>query len=182
MAEPRSSAPSIGGSQGTQGMIYFPHTPLPYFVKIRRCTQFINLPGLFPVPTVGGSEYRRSSFRKCDRSRRCWSDREEAVLISALKDLVARGWKSDNGFRGGYATKIEEWLKSEIPKTDLRANPHIQSKISAWKKNYYSLSNILDRSGIGFNLHEDFKIDCSDEQWDQIVKVCSFTIPLSLCF
>ncbi|XP_041998810.1 uncharacterized protein LOC121748487 isoform X1 [Salvia splendens] len=80
------------------------------------------------------------------------------------------GWKSDNGFRGGYANKIEDWMRDEFPTTDIRANPHIQSKISTWKKNYYSLTNILDRSGAGFNLHNDFKIDCSDDQWDQIVK------------
>lgn len=127
---------------------------------------------LIPDYVIGGSQYRRSSFRRCDRVRRCWSDREEAVLISAMKDLVARGWKSDNGFRNGYASKIQSWLKAEVPTTDLKANPHIQSKITAWKRNYYSLINILDRSGVGFNLHNDFKIDCTDDQWDQIVKVC----------
>ncbi|KAL1559803.1 hypothetical protein AAHA92_10106 [Salvia divinorum] len=26
------------------------------------------------------------------------------------------------------------------------------------------------RSGIGFNVHGDYKIDCDEEQWDQIVK------------
>ena len=62
-------------------------------------------------------------------------------------------------------------MRAEIPTTDIRANPHIQSKIGVWKNNYYSLTNILDRSGVGFNLHNDFKIDCSDDQWDQIVKV-----------
>ncbi|KAG6389397.1 hypothetical protein SASPL_150865 [Salvia splendens] len=32
------------------------------------------------------SQNRRSSFRRCDRPRRSWSDREEVVLISCLKD------------------------------------------------------------------------------------------------
>ncbi|KAG6437012.1 hypothetical protein SASPL_101919 [Salvia splendens] len=27
------------------------------------------------------------------------------------------------------------------------------------------------RSGVGFNLHDDYKIDCDDDQWSQIVKV-----------
>lgn len=90
----------------------------------------------------------------------------------AMKDLVARGWKADNGFRGGYLSKVEEWLRKEFPRTDLRANPHIQSKITAVKKSYNLLVKILDRSGVGFNVHGDFKIDCDDDQWDQIVKVC----------
>ncbi|XP_047950907.1 uncharacterized protein LOC125196435 isoform X2 [Salvia hispanica] len=120
--------------------------------------------------TQGGGQYHRSSMQRGDRVRRSWSDREEALLISGMKALVARGWKSDNGFRGGYANKIEEWITREIPTTDLKAEPHIKSKITSWKKNYYSLAKILDRSGVGFNLHNDFKIDCSDDQWDQIVK------------
>ncbi|KAL1568786.1 hypothetical protein AAHA92_00352 [Salvia divinorum] len=39
------------------------------------------------------------------------------------------------------------------------------------KKNYNNLQNILSRRGIGFNAHGDYKIECSDEQWEQIVKV-----------
>lgn len=110
-------------------------------------------------------------MEKIDRSRRCWSDREEAILIVALKDLVAHGWKSGNGFRAGYLTRIEECLKREFPTTDIKAEPHIKSKINTWKKNFYSLSTILSRSGVGFNARNDFKIDCDDEQWAQIVQV-----------
>ena len=82
---------------------------------------------------------------------------------------MAQGWKSDNGFRGGYLSKIEEWMQTEFPRTDIKANPHIQSKLTALKKHYNLLSNILDRNGVGFNVHGDFKIDCYDDQWDQIV-------------
>lgn len=125
------------------------------------------------MSVVGRSQYRWSSFRRCDRPRRSRFVREEVVLLSCLNDMVARGWKSDNGFRGGYAGKIENWMKNEFPTTDLMADPHVQSKLTRWKKNYYLLSKILDRSGVGFNLHNDFKIDCPDDQWDQIVKVCA---------
>ncbi|KAG6421604.1 hypothetical protein SASPL_118161 [Salvia splendens] len=45
------------------------------------------------------SECGQSKAMKRDRSRRCWSDREEATLIVGLKKLVTVGWKSDNGFR-----------------------------------------------------------------------------------
>ncbi|XP_042057853.1 uncharacterized protein LOC121802287 [Salvia splendens] len=120
--------------------------------------------------TQGCSQYRWSSMQRCDRSRRSWSDREEALLISAMKALMTRGWKSDNGYRGGYAQKIEDWIKIEMPTTDLKALPHIQSKITSWKKNYHSLSKMLDHSDVGFNLYNDVKIDCPDDQWDQIVK------------
>ena len=62
----------------------------------------------------------------------------------AMKDLVARGWKSDNTFRGGYLGKVEEWPQKEFPRTDLKVNPHIQSNITAVKKSYNLLAKILD--------------------------------------
>ncbi|KAG6412240.1 hypothetical protein SASPL_124912 [Salvia splendens] len=111
-------------------------------------------------------------YKKCDRPRRgCWTDREDVALIAGLKELVAICWKSDNGFRSGYQKKLELWMKKEFPSTDLKGNPRISSKISAWKKSYYSLSQILERSSVGFNENGKFKIDCDDDQWDQIVRV-----------
>ncbi|KAG6415719.1 hypothetical protein SASPL_123134 [Salvia splendens] len=102
-------------------------------------------------------------------ARRCWTEREETILMSAMKELAATGWKSDNGFRSGYLTRALEALKREFPKTDICVHPHIKSKITTWKKNYYSLMQILDRSGVGFNADGDFKIDIDDEQWTQVV-------------
>ncbi|KAL1553779.1 hypothetical protein AAHA92_14410 [Salvia divinorum] len=98
-----------------------------------------------------------------------WSDREEEILASTLMELVVRGWKSDNGFRAGYLTQLEQSLRKEFPSTDIKGTPHITSKISAWKKSYNNLQAILSRSGIGFNVHGNHKIDCEDEQWEQIV-------------
>ncbi|KAG6411726.1 hypothetical protein SASPL_129810 [Salvia splendens] len=105
-----------------------------------------------------------------DRTRRSWSAREEEVLMWTLKDHVARGWKSDNGFRSGYLTRIEEVLNREFPKSGIKGTPHVNSKICQWKKSYNSLGLILGRSGVGFNVNEDYKIDCDDDQWSQIVK------------
>ncbi|KAG6399965.1 hypothetical protein SASPL_141453 [Salvia splendens] len=101
-------------------------------------------------------------------ARRCWTEREEAILMAAMKELAATGWKSDNGFRSGYLTRALEALKREFPKTDIVVHPHIKSKITSWKKNYYSLMQILDRSGVGFNADGEYKIDIDDEQWAQV--------------
>ncbi|KAG6430506.1 hypothetical protein SASPL_108576 [Salvia splendens] len=60
--------------------------------------------------------------------------------------------------------------KREIPNTELRVSPHINSKIATWKRDYHSLSNILNRSGIGFNSDGGHRIECNDDQWAQIVK------------
>ncbi|XP_057791224.1 uncharacterized protein LOC131008358 [Salvia miltiorrhiza] len=108
---------------------------------------------------------------KTDQKRRSWSLREEEVLITALKELVALGWKSDNGFRAGYLNKLEEALKKEFPNTDLKGMPHINSKVTTWKKTWGSLWKILKTNGVGFNVNGKHMIDCDDEQWDNFVRV-----------
>ncbi|KAL1558606.1 hypothetical protein AAHA92_09050 [Salvia divinorum] len=124
----------------------------------------------FSSPTLDGSNIGRSSGLKGDRTRRSWSDKEEETLIMSMKELVANGWKSDNGFRVGYLKRIEEDLKRQNPNTDLKVHPHIWSKITTWKKNYVLLSSILNRSGVGFNERGDYKIECDEDQWAQIIK------------
>ncbi|XP_047966373.1 uncharacterized protein LOC125210819 [Salvia hispanica] len=118
--------------------------------------------GTFSLEGVAGSG--RQKFRKGDRSRRIWIFREEEILAATLLDLVAHGWKSDNGFRTGYLTKIEERLRTEFLNCDIRRTPHITSKIGTWKKSYGILRSILSRTGVGLNLHNDFMIDCDGEQ------------------
>ncbi|XP_073270922.1 uncharacterized protein [Primulina huaijiensis] len=107
--------------------------------------------------------------KKTDKSRRVWSRTEEEVLLEALKDLATKGWKSENGFRCGYLALLEETMNKVFPRTDLRANPHINSKIHVWKRTHGSLVTILSRSGIGWNNSEK-KIEASDEAWECFVK------------
>ncbi|KAG6421362.1 hypothetical protein SASPL_117913 [Salvia splendens] len=99
-----------------------------------------------------------------------WTRKEEDILAATMLELTTTGWKSDNGFRAGYLSKIEDSLRAEFPNTDLKGNPHINSKIGSWKKSYGLLRSILSRTGVGWNHHGDHKFDCSDEQWEQIVQ------------
>lgn len=73
-------------------------------------------------------------LKKSDKSRRVWSNREEEVLIQALKDAMKGGFKSENDFRAGHLVFLEEAMKKVFPNTDLRGNPHINSKIHVWKR------------------------------------------------
>ncbi|KAG6385815.1 hypothetical protein SASPL_154696 [Salvia splendens] len=67
---------------------------------------------------------------KPERTRRSWSER----------DIIAGGWKVDNGFRPGHSKMIYNMLKREIPNTELRVSHHINSKIATWKRDYHSLA------------------------------------------
>lgn len=118
---------------------------------------------------AGFSDSPRRKFRKGDRSRRMWIPREEEIMAATLLDLVARGWKADNGFRAGYQQRIEDSIRTEFPNSDIKGNPQVTSRILAWKKHYTSLRGILNRSGVGFTV--DYRIDCDDDQWEQICQV-----------
>ncbi|KAH6835152.1 hypothetical protein C2S53_003637 [Perilla frutescens var. hirtella] len=107
---------------------------------------------------------------KSDKTRRIWTLREEQELIVALKKIVARGWKCDNGFRTGYFGLLEQHMLQAIPGSDLKAEPHIISKIYVWKKNYGSLSTMLSKSGFGWNEStHTIEVD-SDEIWSNYIK------------
>ncbi|KAL8513992.1 hypothetical protein ACS0TY_013198 [Phlomoides rotata] len=68
-----------------------------------------------------------------------------------LTDIVNGGWKVDNGFKAGFQREREKGMKKLLPGTDLVANPHINSKIHVWMKDYSALSDLLSKSGIGWN-------------------------------
>ncbi|KAL8508312.1 hypothetical protein ACS0TY_018780 [Phlomoides rotata] len=57
-------------------------------------------------------------------------------------------------------------MRKIIPQTDLLATPHINSKIHVWKKEYGALSDLLSKSGIGWNSTTSM-IEIEDESvWD----------------
>ncbi|KAG8363755.1 hypothetical protein BUALT_Bualt19G0055200 [Buddleja alternifolia] len=104
------------------------------------------------------------------KSRRVWSIAEEKVLVSAMKDLVARGYKADNGFKTGYLGILEHVMLQAFPLTDIRQESHINSKVHVWKKNYGTLATMMTRSGFTLN-STPYTIEVeSDEAWDNFVK------------
>ncbi|XP_057796384.1 uncharacterized protein LOC131012445 [Salvia miltiorrhiza] len=70
-----------------------------------------------------------------------------------------------------YLGKLEEALKKNFPGTNIKGMPHIHSKISTWKKNYNSLTYMLDKTGFGFNIDGKHMIDCDDELWAEICQL-----------
>ncbi|KAK6160716.1 hypothetical protein DH2020_004097 [Rehmannia glutinosa] len=102
--------------------------------------------------------------KRNDKGRRSWSRREEEALIVSLKEVIASGWKSENGFKIGYLQALEQEMQKIIPGTDLKGIPHINSKIHVWKKDYGSLVTMLSRSGIGWNVSTN-TIEAPDDAW-----------------
>ncbi|KAL8479414.1 hypothetical protein ACS0TY_026339 [Phlomoides rotata] len=115
-------------------------------------------------PSVGIGQ--DSGKGKAPRGRRSWTRVEEDALIHCLTDIVNDGWKVENGFKAGFQRELEKLIRKLLPGTDIVDNPHINSKTYVWKKEYSALSDLLSKSGIGWNSTTSM-IDVEDESvWD----------------
>ncbi|GFS37804.1 hypothetical protein Acr_00g0054040 [Actinidia rufa] len=89
-----------------------------------------------------------------------------ATLATQIK------WKLDCGqFKGGFYGECEKKIICAFPGTDLRANPHIESKIKMWRRQYNLLQDMLKTSGFGYaNYVEKMILVDSDDVWDNYVR------------
>ncbi|KAL8498699.1 hypothetical protein ACS0TY_021869 [Phlomoides rotata] len=90
---------------------------------------------------------RGSRGRKRDgsTSRRVWTFVEECELMNALKDLIVKENKCDNGFRSDYLLPLENSL-------------------------YVCLKNMLEISGVGLN-STTYHVDALPEVWESQIKI-----------
>ncbi|KAL8554481.1 hypothetical protein ACS0TY_002609 [Phlomoides rotata] len=88
---------------------------------------------------------------KASRGGGSWTQIEEDLLIQCLKYIMKMGWKAENGFKCGFQRELEKGMHKLLVGTDIAANPHINSKIHVWKKEYVTLYDMLSKSGIGWN-------------------------------
>ncbi|KAL8523756.1 hypothetical protein ACS0TY_013647 [Phlomoides rotata] len=73
--------------------------------------------------------------------------------------------RTENGRRSWSVRK-----EQVFPNTDLKPEPHINSRITVWKRNYHSLFEILKNTGVGLDSTTKM-IEATDEQWDAFMKV-----------
>ncbi|KAF7146395.1 hypothetical protein RHSIM_Rhsim04G0178800 [Rhododendron simsii] len=106
-------------------------------------------------------------------ARRFWNKREEEFLLNTMKDLVIENamWKLDCGmFKGGFFKECGKKIILHFPGTDLRASPHIDSKIKTWSKQYNLLQDMMQSSGFGWDDSEKMVLLDSDDVWENYVR------------
>ncbi|KAL0411287.1 UNVERIFIED_CONTAM: hypothetical protein Slati_3718400 [Sesamum latifolium] len=103
-------------------------------------------------------------------TRRTWTVMEEEALINALKTLVVGGWKCENGFRNRYLAQLESHMQCSFPLSNIRAKPHIISKLHVWKKQYSILVTMMTKSGLGWDDSRCMVTVDDDNAWEDYVK------------
>ncbi|KAL0455986.1 UNVERIFIED_CONTAM: hypothetical protein Slati_0937800 [Sesamum latifolium] len=68
---------------------------------------------------------------------------------------------------------LEQLLRKKCPKSGLKSDPHISSKIHVWKRTYACISDMLARSGFGWNEAMQMRV-VSDEVFDNYAKIDPF--------
>ncbi|KAL0453573.1 UNVERIFIED_CONTAM: hypothetical protein Slati_1335400 [Sesamum latifolium] len=117
--------------------------------------------------SIGGRRRGAKTYGKA--LRRIWSTQEEEALLECMRDIVSSGWKCDNGFRTGYLDMLEQLLRKQCPESDLKSDPHISPKIHVWKRTFACITDMLARSGFGWNESMQM-IVVSDEVFDNYAK------------
>ncbi|KAL0373478.1 UNVERIFIED_CONTAM: hypothetical protein Sradi_3263500 [Sesamum radiatum] len=102
---------------------------------------------------------------------RTWTQREEEALVNALSTICCTSWRCENGFQAGYLNQLEAILLKQFPGSDIRAEPHINSKIHVWKKYYSTLVSMMGKSGFGWDDDRCMITVDSQDAWDDYCKV-----------
>nr|XP_011470694.1 PREDICTED: uncharacterized protein LOC105353330 [Fragaria vesca subsp. vesca] len=105
------------------------------------------------------------------RQRREWTSFEEESLLNAIDSVLASEQRCDTGsFKSGTLLKIEHVLNKLCPNFNLKANPHIKSKLKKLKKDYNIIYDMINKSGFAWNdIKKCVEVD-SNEVWDQYVQ------------
>ncbi|KAB2594899.1 hypothetical protein D8674_030349 [Pyrus ussuriensis x Pyrus communis] len=98
--------------------------------------------------------------------RRKWEAFEEEVLLSVLEDFVARKQRCDTGaFKQGTLIEIAKAVNVLCPNSNIKATPHIESKLKKWKKTYSLVLDMINTSGFAWNdVKKCVEVD-SDDAW-----------------
>ncbi|XLR11293.1 hypothetical protein S83_039231, partial [Arachis hypogaea] len=74
-------------------------------------------------------------------------------------ELTTTSWKCDNGtFKSGYGKHLKKMLHEKIPGCDLKANPHIESRVKLLKRQYFAIVKMMGTAGSEFGWNDKDKM------------------------
>ncbi|XP_017970223.1 PREDICTED: uncharacterized protein At2g29880 isoform X2 [Theobroma cacao] len=106
-------------------------------------------------------------------TKRKWNFHEDVALVTALIDLHNIGkYNADTGFRGGYLIELENMLATKLPDANLKAKPHIESRIKTLKKEWaiiYDMVQGTHTSGFGWDDQRNMVV-ADDSVWEAYIQ------------
>ena len=105
------------------------------------------------------------------KNKHYWTIDEDAALLDSLRELYENAlWRADSGFKNGYLAQLEIMVERKLPGCELKASPHIESRIKTLKAKYYALSEMLSQKGFGWN-DKQMMLICERSLYNDWVKV-----------
>lgn len=104
-----------------------------------------------------------------------WTPDEDKLLVQCLVELrTEQKFMADNGFKPGYAKKLEAMMEDRAPGCCIKANPHILSRIKTMKLAWqivYDMVYGTNTSGFGWDAAKQIVV-AEKDVWDEYIKVC----------
>ncbi|KAL6555508.1 hypothetical protein OROHE_007180 [Orobanche hederae] len=98
-----------------------------------------------------------------------WSKKEEIICIGVVKELIKGGWRSGNGWRGGFYGAVKDEMKNIMPECTL-VEVHVNSKLTVWKREWIMVADVANLSGFSWDHASSMILAESKELWDSLRK------------
>ncbi|XVF59148.1 hypothetical protein PTKIN_Ptkin07bG0252500 [Pterospermum kingtungense] len=106
------------------------------------------------------------------RTNRKWSFEEDVVLVSCMVDLHNMGThNADTGFKAGYLLELERMVGKKLPSANIKAKPHIESRIKTLKKDWSIIFDMVQgncTSGFGWDSQKNM-VTAEDAVWESYI-------------
>ncbi|KAL5564252.1 hypothetical protein UlMin_027416 [Ulmus minor] len=127
--------------------------------------------------TVPKELMESSRTRGPGHNKRFWTAEEDEKLIEALLEMHNEGrYNAEGNFKHGHLNAVEKYLEAKLPGCDLKAKPHIESRMKTLKAQFYVVHEMLigpSCSGSGWD--SDRKMVTAEKPiWDAYLQVSFF--------
>ncbi|KAF4373566.1 hypothetical protein F8388_025260 [Cannabis sativa] len=114
---------------------------------------------------------RNTIERGRGKNKHYWTHDEDAALLDSLHELYQNAlWRADCGFKNGYLAQLEIMVERKLPGCELKASPHIESRIKTLKAKYYALAEMLSHKGFTWNDKQSMLV-CERNVYNDWVKI-----------
>ncbi|KAK0585181.1 hypothetical protein LWI29_024345 [Acer saccharum] len=107
------------------------------------------------------------------QNKRFWTEEEDNKLIEPLLELNNNGrFKAEGSFKPGHLKELEKKLHEKLPRYDLLAKPHIESRMKTLKTHFHIVHDMLtgsNCSGFGWDI-EKKTVTAEKPVWDAYIQ------------